>query len=156
MYKLKHFFKKLFRVLKAIPVIWNCEEWDYSLTLELLKWRLEECAKYFKNANVAEEDSASYKEIKEVIKAIDTYFDPEEAFKEEHGKLSFNHTFVFVPTENNTSRLMDIDADTGKALTQEQEDEYLDMAVKKPMEFEQKLWDNIWDKIKECGQGWWN
>ena len=150
MYKLKHFFKRLFRVLKAIPVIWNCEEWDYSFTLELLKWRLEECAKYFKSSTFAEGDSKRAEEMEEVIAAIDEYFNP--SYKQEPLRVAY----VFVPAEKDGSRLILINKKTGEPLTEEEEEQYDNYLIEAQRYESEDCWNKIWDLIKECGQGWWN
>ena len=104
MYKIKRFFRKLKRVLSAFRVIWNCEEWDYSFTLELLKWRLNECIKYFETSDLAEGDHKRAQEMRETVKAIEEYFDPHA------GLVPFEVDYVLVPTERKTSMMMTINS----------------------------------------------
>ena len=37
MYKLKHFYKKIVKILKYLPILWQDEDWDYYYLLMLLK-----------------------------------------------------------------------------------------------------------------------
>lgn len=149
MFKIKSFFRKLGRVISAIPVIWNCEEWDYSYTLDLLKWRFERCAKYFERSNIAHQDIRSVKELRDVVEAIKEYNNP--SYKEHPFKISH----VFVPTDRKTSRVVTINKDTGKSLTKEEEEVYTNY-LSDCCKYEEECWNNIWDNIKQHGQGWWN
>lgn len=150
MFRIKRFFRKLFRVFSALKVIWNCEEWDYSFTLELLKWRLERCVKYFKRSPYAEGNNKRAQEMKEVLRAIDEYFDP--SLKPE----PFDVSHVLVPTEDGFSRLMTINKETKQALTEEEEEQY-SQYLKASFKYESEdCWNKIWDLIKEHGQGWWD
>ena len=150
MYKIKRFFRKLKRVLSAFRVIWNCEEWDYSFTLELLKWRLNECIKYFENSDLAEGDHKRAQEMRETVKAIEEYFDPHA------GLVPFEVDYVLVPTERKTSMMMTINRRTGKPLTEEEEKAYKDYLMGCYKYESEDCWNKVWDLIKQHGQGWWN
>ena len=149
MYKIKSFFRKLFRVFSAFKLIWNCEEWDYSFTLELLRWRLERCIKYFERSPYAEGNNERAQEMKEVLRAIDEYFNP--CYSPE----PFDVSYVMVPTEDGFSRLMTLNKETKQALTAEEEEQYSDYLIASQKYEIEDCWNKIWDLIKEHGQGWW-
>lgn len=149
MFRIKRFFRKLFRVFSALKLIWNCEEYDYSFTLGLLRWRLEKCIKYFERPPYAEGDNERAQEMKEVLRAIDEYFDP--SLKPE----PFDVSHVLVPTEGGL-RLMTINKETEKPLTEEEEEKYSDYLMASQKYESEDCWNRIWDLIKKHGQGWWN
>lgn len=150
MYRIKTFFRRLFRVFSALKLIWNCEEWDYSFTLDLLKWRLERCVKYFERSPYAEGNNERAQEMKEVLRAIDEYFDP--YCKD----CPFEVSHVMVPTEDGFSRLVTINKETKKPLTEEEEEQYSDYLRASQKYESEDCWNRIWDLIKEHGQGWWD
>lgn len=50
--KITNFIKRVKRLLEWVPVIWKTHDWDYSYTLDILKFQLENQAKYLENGHL--------------------------------------------------------------------------------------------------------
>ena len=149
---MKRIFKKIWKVLKSLPVIWRDEEWDFYFLLEIIRWKLSSMATYFENSSIAVGDKERAKEMRDMAQAIKMYLNPDEFFRSD---LPFEVEHVAVP-RGDGSILVTINKETKKPLTMEEENIYTDN-IKKRYRFESEdCWNKIWDLIKEYGQGWWN
>ena len=151
---LKRFLRRLWKALRIIPVIWQDEDWDFDYLLDLIKWKLENMKKYFGEYDYLEDHAKVAQEIEEVIKNIDDYEDHITAYQKENS-IPVETIYVSVPVENGCHRLMEIDKDTEKPLTEEQE-EKIGNYYKYLYKFQQEKWEKIWDIVKDKAQGWWD
>ena len=128
------FFKKVFKVLQYIPVIWNNEDWDFDYILTLLRYKLVRTRDRIHSDNVIcpEEARDIYIQINQAIDHIDRY--------REGGYEEFDVDFSLTPLGS---------------LTKEQQEKLYEVSMKRS-DYEQEQWNLIWDTIKKYGQGWWD
>ena len=156
MYKIKRFFKKLIKLVKAIPLIWNDEDWDYDYLLLLMQWKLSNMENFLRSSLCVSEGSTDRAdEIKDTLKLLQEYWEPEETCLKELNITPIETSYVFVPAEGCGSRLVEINKATNEPLTEEEEAEFGKIHVNLYKVQEDK-WKKFWDSIKENAQGWWD
>ena len=157
MYRIKHFFTKILKLISFLPVLWKDEDWDYEYLLILLRTKLIWMKKYFTNSHIIvdEERLKIIQEVENTIEEINSFLNFELSDNHEiDPPFEISHTTV--PVENGAGcKIIDINKETGKELTKEEEEAYTKY-LRALYDKENEHWNNIFNIIKEHGQGWWD
>ena len=94
-------------------------------------------------------------DIQETLDCIKGYNECENGHYGIEPPFDILHKSIPSPDFKGCFRFVTIKANTGKELTEEEEEEYRNYLIK-TIEKEQECWNAIWDKIKAKGQSWWD
>lgn len=159
MYKLKHFYAKIVKILKYLPVLWQDEDWDYYYLLMLLKHKINNIGVTIRDNNIIKDADKVFSSTQEVIKAIDTYVNSNDIFIELYASddkycgIPNNVSFGFVKDGECLNKLEQ--RYKGEPLNEAQQD-IMAQYYKDMYNFERKNWDRIWDLLKQDAETWWD
>jgi len=151
--------KKIKKIIEYIPILLKDEDWDYSSLLTLIQYKVSRMKKCIKeNDYIIEEQINNICEsIDKTINDIDNYFNAYELFEKEYGdiyeELGLEHKWVKL--DNGNSRMATVYKNTDVEIKPRHEAK-IKKHINKQLEYEQNLWNNIWDGIKLNGQKWWD
>ena len=157
LYKIKRIFKKIYKILCYLPLLWRDEDWDYEYMLLLLRHKINNLGTTILGNDIIKESKDVYNSTQEVVKAIDKFLKADEVFSELYGK-NYEHIneiidYDVVYNNDNTSSLQAMI--NGRPISEE-EGNLLKRFYKDMTKFENESWDSIWDLIKKHGRTWWD
>lgn len=119
------------------PVIWNDRYWDYEYLLVLLEYKLQQMREgLIKNGIIEEKQlQKTVQQIDVIIQNLRDYPNAFEIYEDLHQE-----------------DLQKIKSMTNKTI----QDELCKDFIEKSIEFENKIWRNIWDGLKKHGRGFWD
>ena len=157
MYKIKRFFRKIKRVLEFLPLAWHDEDWDYDFLIELIKFKCEKMRTYFRGTSILSEANA--KEIiiglNRTLWHIDCYRNPEKSYEDEYGEFTLKVGHRTKHLENGLSQMISTNHETGKDLTQEEDNIYSNYCMTL-LKLEDEHFKGIFKTIADEGQKWWD
>ena len=137
----RNFFKRVYRIIQYIPVIYKNEDWDYDYLVNLVEYkltRIRDCI--YNNSIVAPSE------------ARDTCIQINQAL--DHIKQYRNAT-VCAP-EDLPPYTFNFNEDGTITFSEDEIFEKRQEFFNKVNELEDKEWNLIWDTIKEYGRNWWD
>ena len=159
MYFLRRFIYKIVQICQWLPIIWNDEDWDFEYLLVLIQYKLKRMKACLWNNRIIE-----HKELKDTIidmnkciSAIDEYENAHEIYEElyENCPVNIGHRSEPSKEYDECMTLVSINLDTGNDLTDEENHAYCEW-IRNVHEFEQKKWEEIWNRLKENAQKFWD
>ena len=157
LYKIKRIFKKIYKILCYLPLLWRDEDWDYEYMLLLLRHKINNLGTTILGNNIIKESKDVYDSTKEVVKAIDKFLKADEVFADLYGdKYDYIADRVYHDTIYNDDNTTSLKAMIDGRPTSKKEDDLLAKFYQDMFKFEQETWDNIWDLIKQHGRTWWD
>lgn len=138
MYFLRRFIYKIIQVCQWLSVIWNDEDWDFEYLLVLIQYKLKRMKACLWNNRIIEHKELrdTIIDINKCVSAIEEYRDSHEIYEELYEKCPINIS-------------MD------KTLTDAENHAYCEW-VRNVHEFEQKKWEEIWNRLKDNAQKFWD
>ena len=159
MYFLKHFIHKVIQVCQWLPVIWNDEDYDFEYLLILMQYKLKRMKASMGNNRIIEHQELKniIIEINKCISVIDEYKNAREIYEEYYEKCPVSIGYRSEPSKqtNGCTTMVSINLSTGKKLTEKENQLYCKW-VRNFYNFEQKKWEEIWDRLKENVQKFWD
>lgn len=159
MYFLKQFIYKIIQLCQWLPIIWKDEDWDYDYLLILIQYKLKRIKACLWNNRIIEHKELrdTIIDINKCISAIDEYRSASEIYNEyyEQPSISIGHSKELSNSLKGCYHYKPISLETGKELTEKENSIYCQY-IRNVHAFEQKKWEEIWDRIKEHGQKFWD
>lgn len=151
------FIRKIIKVIQWIPILWNDEDYDYSYLLEIIKYKLKRIKACLWNNAYIEHKALrdTIVDINKCISAIEEYHNADEVFEEYFEKQPINISYINRDKDNGYSEFVSINLDTNKQLTDKENHIYCEW-IRRKNDFEQKKWNEIWNRLKEYGQSFWD
>lgn len=157
LYKIKRIFKKIYKILCYLPLLWRDEDWDYEYMLLLLRHKINNLGTTILSNDIIKESKDVYNSTQEVVKAIDKFLKADEVFADLYSdKYDYIADRVYHDTIYNDDNTTSLKAMVDGRPTSEEEDDLLTKFYQDMIKFEQEAWDNIWDLIKQHGRTWWD
>ena len=157
LYKIKRIFKKIYKILCYLPLLWRDEDWDYEYMLLLLRHKINNLGTTILGNNIIKESKDVYNSTQKVVKAIDKFLKSDEVFADLYSdKYDYIADRVYYDTIYNDDNTTSLKAMIDGRPTSEKEDDLLAKFYQDMFKFEQETWDNIWDLIKQHGRTWWD
>jgi hypothetical protein len=164
--EIKDFFRRIFRILAWLPVIWNDRDWDYNYLLTIISFKLKRLGDTIdKNAIILAHRSVAI-DIMLVRKLIHDFQEKDFTEKEQkaHDEKYGERQMIIEPTDPEDPNSMyalvnDGRCYPGKDYTEEQIeqiDEEQHAIYSLSRERQQRTWNKIWDFIAKRGQRWWD
>lgn len=157
LYKIKRIFKKIYKILCYLPLLWRDEDWDYEYMLLLLRHKINNLGTTILGNDIIKESKDVYNSTQKVVKAIDKFLKADEVFADLYSdKYDYIADRVYHDTIYNDDNTTSLKAMIDGRPTSEEEDDLLTKFYQDMIKFEQEAWDNIWDLIKQHGRTWWD
>ena len=156
---IRRFISKIIKIVQYIPILWEDEDWDYDYLLTLIQYKLKRMRATLWSNKIVEhrELRDTIIDINRCIQSIDDYHDAHEVYETyyEPAPVKVGHRTETDPENPHLSKFIDIDLETGKDLTERQNSLYLSW-IKRTYEFEQEKWKEIWYRISDYAQKFWD
>ena len=150
---------KIKKIIEYIPVLWADEDYDYHYLLHLIKYKINRMKDCIDNNDIIVQESINV--IKEGIdkttKSIDNYYISDDLFEKEYGDIykELNLERRFIKLDNGNSEYVAFYKGTDEKIKPRHEAK-IRKHILKQLDFEQDLWNDIRDCLKENAQRWWD
>jgi len=151
---IKHFFRKVKRVIDFLPIIWKGHDFDYQYAVELFKYQLERMADFFESDDAYGLDSKiQAQRIRTVLRLMDKVYKDE--YQLQHIDLIQKH-YGEEKVEFVDNKLIITHAYAVNEKHQKEILEIRKMMAKHGYEKHKRAHKLLWDMIEHRIQWWWD
>ena len=157
-HRIHHFFCKIQRVLRYLPVIWKDEDWDFTYFLNVILVKLRQMEEYEKKYSIAMGTQVNVANIHKVSDTINKYLNFDEVWDAQNNYVSIeNKLGLKRKTEEDKETgfltITYVYRDTEEPIKEEDEKKIRDFYMQYAKE-EEKTWKQIWSLISKHSRQW--
>jgi hypothetical protein len=146
-------YKKLKRLIRYIPLIWNSEDFDYHYSLELFKMKLEDIASFLESDKAwSERAKHDASRIRMVIRLMDKVYEEEYSIEwMEKIKKIYGNDILDFKIENKYLKYKYEDLPNAKEIEDKKREFFY-----KSLEKQKRAHRLLWKLIEHNIQHWWD